>query len=113
MGYQSEINRKKLFYSAEIILAPSKYEGFGLTYIEALAMNKKLVCCDINIVREIVDNKGFYIKKPFNSKQIFSALIRASKSKNLLKSKERKYFLKTYNPKYVANKYLNHFIKNI
>ena len=112
-GYQSETNRNKLFNSAEIILSPSKYEGFGLTYVEALMMSKKLVCCDIDVAREIVRNKAFYIKKPFGCEQIFSALIKAANSKSLLKSRERQEFLKIYSPKYVAKQYFNHLINNI
>ena len=109
LGYQDDIDRKKLFGKAEIILAPSKYEGFGLPYVEAIISKKKLVCCDIDIAREITGERAFLIKRPFAYKQILSTLKIASEKKNLYSKSDSIAFSRKYSPKSIANEYFKLF----
>jgi glycosyltransferase involved in cell wall biosynthesis len=44
----------KLISKAEVMLFPSKGETFGLALVEAMSMEKPVVCSDLNVFREIV-----------------------------------------------------------
>lgn len=107
LGFQDDNNRTKLFKKAEIVLAPSKYEGFGLPYVEAIISQKKLVCCDIDITREIIGDKAFLIKRPFAYKQILSTLMIASEKKNLYSKKFSVVLANKYSPKKIASEYFD------
>lgn len=39
----------------------SEYEGFGLPIVEALANNKKVICSDIEVFRELYGDACFYV----------------------------------------------------
>jgi glycogen(starch) synthase len=41
--------------SADVVALPSRYESFGLVYIEAASLSKAIVALDIPVVRELLD----------------------------------------------------------
>jgi glycosyltransferase involved in cell wall biosynthesis len=73
-----------LYENAEILLFPSEYEGLGLPILEAVTHNKKIVCSDIPVFREI-SNDAFYYFDLFSpvdlSHKIYDALNDKSDSK--------------------------------
>jgi glycosyltransferase involved in cell wall biosynthesis len=57
----SERELHEYYRNCEAVVQPSLYEGFGLPLIEALAHGKKLICSDIPIFREIVEDKAWFV----------------------------------------------------
>ena len=55
-----------LIFSSNIYIAPSYSEGFGRTTIEAQMFNKKIICSNITINREILGKTASYVKKVNN-----------------------------------------------
>jgi hypothetical protein len=84
-------------------LSPSLYEGFGMPYAEAMVNNKLLICCDIDIAREVVSDYPVYINPPFDENSIFSALKNALNFKFTI---VRPSSICDYNIDVVATKYI-------
>jgi len=79
-----------LINSCDIFLAPSLYEGFGRTAIEAQIYNKKILCSDIEINREILKKTAYYVKNPLNENEWASMIIKINnKSKKSQKNYKR------------------------
>jgi len=54
-----------IYYSAaDLIVFPSRFEGFGLVVPEALACGGKVLCLNTGIASELEDNANLYIAKP-------------------------------------------------
>jgi glycosyltransferase involved in cell wall biosynthesis len=53
LGYVSSDTLVKLYNSAELVVIPSLYEGFGIPVIEAMACRTPVVASDIPVFREI------------------------------------------------------------
>ena len=51
---------KELLKNALCLVNPSKYEGFSLPNLEAMAIGCPLVCSDISVFREICQNSAIY-----------------------------------------------------
>ena len=56
----SDIILKSLYKKAKAFVFPSLYEGFGLPILEAIENNCPIVCSDIPIFREILDDNAFF-----------------------------------------------------
>ena len=52
----------QLYQNSELFLFPSKYEGFGIPILEAVSQNCKLLLSDINVFRELTENKLNYFE---------------------------------------------------
>ena len=62
------VKKNWLYKNCEFFIQPSKYEGFGMTIIEAILEKKTILCSDINIFREIGFNSLNYVKNYSNKK---------------------------------------------
>lgn len=60
LDYVSNEDREKLLRCCEILIYPSKYDGFGLPPLEAALRNKKCLMNDIPVLREVTHNQGYY-----------------------------------------------------
>jgi glycosyltransferase involved in cell wall biosynthesis len=49
-----------LYALAEIVVFPSRYEGFGIPILEAMAARRPLVLSDIPVFRELTESRGAY-----------------------------------------------------
>ena len=58
----SEKEKNWLFKNCEFFIQPSKYEGFGMTIVEAILEKKTIICSNLKVFREIGQNKLFYVK---------------------------------------------------
>lgn len=56
---QDETTLRALYSSAEFLLFPSRYEGFGLPILESLASGTPVIASHATSVPEIVDNAGW------------------------------------------------------
>lgn len=105
LGYIDDSTRSRLVSDAVCILAPSLYEGFGMPYAEAALADKPLLCCDIDVAREVAGDYPFYIKSPFDADAIYQAMLALKEANYEPKPKDAALFEK-YQPKFVANRYL-------
>ena len=53
---------KNLYKAAKVFVFPSLYEGFGLPLLESVENDCPIVCSDIPIFREILNDSAFYFK---------------------------------------------------
>ena len=53
LGYSQPAELEGLYRLAACIVLPSRYEGFGLPVLEAMARNVPVVCSDIPSLREV------------------------------------------------------------
>lgn len=61
LGFQSDEVVKALLQSAKALVFPSKYEGFGIPPLEALALGTPAIVSDIPVMREIYGDSVSYI----------------------------------------------------
>ncbi len=62
-----------LYSSATCVLFPTEYEGLGLPVLEAIEFNKKIVCSDLEVFREITEEQ-LYFCDPYDVQSIASAI---------------------------------------
>lgn len=80
-GHISNPELAGLYQHAEGLLFMSTYEGLGMPLLEAVAFNKKVICSNISVFREIGDDNTFYFADPYDSKDIARALETATDAK--------------------------------
>lgn len=81
-------NVQELYLSHSIFCFPSRYEGFGLTLMEAMSFGLACVACDCPCgPRELIYNEqaGFLVARE-SSKEVSSALTKLMASENLRRS---------------------------
>lgn len=59
-GYVSQENYPLLMAGAKAFVFPSKFEGFGLPVLEAMACGVPVVCSDIPALKEVASDKAIY-----------------------------------------------------
>lgn len=60
LGYVSQKNYPKLMASAKMLVFPSKFEGFGLPILEAMACGVPVVCSDMSVLHEVAGEAAIY-----------------------------------------------------
>lgn len=58
LGYVDPVERAWLLHNATVLAYPSRYEGFGLPPLEAMAAGVPVVASDVPAVREVVGSAG-------------------------------------------------------
>lgn len=107
---------KEYFKRCEIFVMPSKQEGFGLVFIEAMNYKKPVIGCDAGGITDIIDHgKNGYLVPENNSDQLSEYLI-----KLLTDKKNYEYIAsnaeKTVREKFMFNKFemkINNLLDNI
>lgn len=59
-GYVTEASLAETYRSADLVVLPSRYEGFGLPAVEAMASGTPLVCSDIAVLREVAGDAAVF-----------------------------------------------------
>lgn len=62
IGYVAEPDKPALYRGADVFLFPSRYEGFGLPPLEALACGTPVVACNISSLPEVVGEGGLLVE---------------------------------------------------
>ena len=62
LPFMSRSKQNSLYRSANLLLFPSYYEGYGLPCVESIATNLPIVSSNIKPIREILGNAGLYCK---------------------------------------------------
>jgi glycogen(starch) synthase len=75
LGWVSADRLESLYASCTVLVAPSRYESFGLVYLEAMRRGKPVVGCRVGGVVEVVDDgvSGLLVE-PDNPKELETAL---------------------------------------
>lgn len=60
LGYVSQKNYVKLVASARMLVFPSKFEGFGLPILEAMACGVPVACSDMPVLHEVAGEAATY-----------------------------------------------------
>lgn len=53
-GWVDDATRSRLYSECDLFVAPSRYESFGLVYLEAMAFAKPCIGCDVGGARKVV-----------------------------------------------------------
>lgn len=83
LGYVSQNNYPKLMASASAFVFPSKFEGFGLPVLEAMASGVPVLCSNISALKEIAQDAALYFD-PDNIEDI------AEKIENIFTDQEQR-----------------------
>lgn len=63
-GYVSDKERDCLYEHCKLFLFPSIFEGFGMPPVEAMRKGKNVVMTGMSCLREITENKAYYVENP-------------------------------------------------
>jgi glycosyltransferase involved in cell wall biosynthesis len=67
LGYLPDDTLINLYRASDTLLFPTRYEGFGLPLLEAMAAECPVIAGDIPVVREIVQHGTNGLLVPYNS----------------------------------------------
>lgn len=76
VGFLTLKDLKKLYCAADVVVYPSKSEGFGRACLEAINAGTPLACSNLPVFHEVAGNYAEYFS-PSNPKEIASALSKA------------------------------------
>lgn len=83
-GYQSRSILEKFYSECDLFVAPSRYESFGLIYLEAMSFSKPIIACNSGGTPEVVShNETGFLVQPGNHLELARAIIRLTKDKKL------------------------------
>ena len=85
LGFLGDLHLRELYCAAEALLFPSKYEGFGIPPLEAMACGCPVVASSLTAIPEAVGDAGWLVD-PENKKGWVHAVTEAvvgSRGKNL------------------------------
>jgi glycosyltransferase involved in cell wall biosynthesis len=74
IGYVDEADKPSLYRLARVFVFPSRYEGFGLPVIEAMASGTPVVANEISSIPEIVGSGAFLVESG-NARKMAGAII--------------------------------------
>jgi glycosyltransferase involved in cell wall biosynthesis len=62
------------FAAADLFVLPSRYEGYGIVYAEALARGLPIIACDVGPVPELVGREAAVLARPDDREDLSAAL---------------------------------------
>lgn len=84
LGSPSRSKLIEIYNAADMLIAPSLYEGFGLTVLEAMACGLPVITSNVSSLPEVTGD-GAMLVDPTNSSEIADAVISIYKDKALAK----------------------------
>lgn len=85
-GYQSRVSLDKFYSECDIFVAPSRYESFGLIYLEAMHFGKAIVACNSGGTPEVVkDHETGILVKPGDHQELANSILMLAKNSGLRK----------------------------
>ncbi|CAA0118120.1 glycosyltransferase family 4 protein [Zhongshania aliphaticivorans] len=75
-NYVSDAQLLQLYQGCKALVYPSKWEGFGIPPLEALACSRPVIASDIEIHREVLGDAALFVKLNDESswREVFSAI---------------------------------------
>jgi glycosyltransferase involved in cell wall biosynthesis len=62
------------YASADLFVLPSRYEGYGIVYAEALARGLPIIACDVGPVPDLVGREAAVLVQPDDKEELSAAL---------------------------------------
>jgi glycosyltransferase involved in cell wall biosynthesis len=87
-GFVSDEELPKYYASCDIFASASVLEGFGLIFLEAMALGKPIVAFNLASIPEVVGNAGILIDQ-INHEKFANALIELLRNEELYKEKSQ------------------------
>lgn len=81
-GHVTDGDLPGLYNAAEVFAFPSRYEGFGLPVLEAMACGTPVVCSNSSSLPEVADDATLFVP-PDDAHALFSALNQVLKSETV------------------------------
>ncbi len=104
----------KEMQKAHAFVLPSRFEAFGVVYIEAAACGLPLVGTDAGGQASIINEKNGYLAKPENPEILAETMLKMMRNYQSFDKKEiRNETIKKYDKQTIAKKYCNLFSKII
>jgi glycosyltransferase involved in cell wall biosynthesis len=77
LGPVSDIDRENAYRNCDVFVAPSRYESFGLMYIEAMCYGIPVIGCRVGGIPEVIDDEvnGFLIE-PGDASTLANSVLR-------------------------------------
>ena len=75
LGSPDKAHLVQIYNAADALLAPSLYEGFGFTIVEAMACGTPVITSNVSSLPEVVDDAGILVD-PLNVEAIIDAIYR-------------------------------------
>jgi glycosyltransferase involved in cell wall biosynthesis len=85
-GFVSEKDLPKYYASCDMFASASVLEGFGLIFLEAMALGKPIVAFNLASIPEVVGNAGILVNE-INHEKFADAIIELLRNKELYKEK--------------------------
>lgn len=83
-GYKPREELEKLYEDSDIFVAPSRYESFGIIYLEAMKYGKPVVACNSGGTPEVVnDGETGILANPGDYRSLANAMLKLSNDKSL------------------------------
>jgi len=73
-GRVDDLELNAAYASADLFVLPSRYEGYGIVYAEALASGLPVIACDVGPVPELVGREAAVLIEPDNVDDLCAAL---------------------------------------
>ena len=85
-GYQSRACLDNFYSECDIFVAPSRYESFGLIYLEAMHFGKAIVACNSGGTPEVVkDHETGILVKPEDHLELANSILKLVENSDLRK----------------------------
>lgn len=84
MGFVSDEKLAKLYRNTTAFVSPSFYEGFGMTFLEAMKFAVPIIASDKGSIPEVVGNAAIFVN-PNDEKKLAKEMIKLSVDKKLHK----------------------------
>lgn len=82
LNYVDDYTKEWLLKNTSLLIYASRYDGFGVPPLEAAIRKKKVVISDIEVLREVTQNKGVYIDFERDDKYIRETIMNTLQSTN-------------------------------
>ena len=74
LGEIAEEDKPALYRLAKAVVFPSRYEGFGLPILEAMACGTPVIACDVSSIPEVTGDAA-YLVPPDDARQLGAAIL--------------------------------------
>ena len=111
-GFVTEEEFTAIFASCLALVFPSLYEGFGMPVLEAMALEKPVICSNVTSLPEVAGDAALYVD-PRKPREIANAIERIATDKDLrerLVDRGRHRLARSGGPGKMAREYLDVFV---
>ncbi|MFH1518025.1 MAG: glycosyltransferase, partial [Pseudomonadota bacterium] len=109
--FEGRVDNDRLFdayESCDIFVAPSRFESFGLIFLEAMRVGKPVIgCCSGGIPEIVADGDNGFLTIPGNVRDLADAIAQLVKSASLRERMGRR-SLEIFNERFTSNKMAEH-----